>query len=248
MCMCSYIMLAGARPSIKLGSVASFNPTDYPGVVFSKFCAKQAVDCNGGTIVGEGIELNVPENAIQPGDSVEIELQGCLGGPFKFPNGITPVSPVYRIAPPFVFHREVTLKIEHFAVLESPDDCEDIVFISSPTKPKIRKHKETPCWKFRIYSHPECASRGRYGIIRLTHFCFGALGRQLRRGMYFFRFSLLILIDKGFMIIFIHISGQRKHYYVSLYSPLSYIPPRCDAIFSVSLYQPVYVNVSIHIC
>ena len=152
--------------------------------MFSKFCAEQEVDCNGGVIKGEGIELTVAKNAIEPGDSVKIELQGCLGGPFKFPKHITPMSPIYRIAPPFVFHQEVTLKMEHFAVLESPDDCEEMVFISSPTKPKMRKHKETPYWKFRVFGQPECASKSRYGVVRLTHFCFCGLGRRMfKRGM-----------------------------------------------------------------
>ena len=186
--LCNYIAYfhIGSRPSIKLGSVASFNPTNFPGVVFSKFCAEKEVDCNGGTITGEGIELIVPRNAIKSGDSVKIELQGCLGGPFKFPKDIMPVSPIYRIAPPFVFHQEVTLKMEHFAVLESPDECEEMVFISSPTKPRMRKHKETPYWKFKVFGQLECAPRSRHGVVQLTHFCFGGLGRRrmFRRGMH----------------------------------------------------------------
>ena len=154
--------------------------------MFSKVCAQKEIDCNGGVVTGEGIELKVPKNAIELGDSVKIELQGCLGGPFKFPKDITPVSPIYRIAPPFVFHQEVTLKMEHFAVLESPDDCKEMVFISSPTKPKMRKHKDTPLsyWKFRVLSQPECTPGSRHGLVRLSHFCFGGLGRRIfRRGM-----------------------------------------------------------------
>ena len=75
---------------------------DFPGIAFSKACAEAVVDFNGDTIKGEGIELTVPKFAVQTGDSVKIELQGCPGGPFKFPDGITPVSPVYQIAPPFI--------------------------------------------------------------------------------------------------------------------------------------------------
>ena len=164
---------------------AGFNPTEFPGIVFSKFCAEENVTSKGAIIKGEGIKLSIPEGAIRPGDEVPIALQGCIGGPFVFPDGIVPVSPVYRIAPPCVFHQEVILTIEHFAELQSHEDCEEMVFITCPTKPKIKKRKGEPYWKFRISSaHLDCTPRGQHGDIRLTHFCLGALGRKLGRGNY----------------------------------------------------------------
>lgn len=156
----------------------AFN-VDFPGVVFSKHCAEKLVDSNGGTVIGEGIQLDIPENAIVPGDSVHIALQGCLGGPFLLPSDITLASPVYRIAPPCAFRCEVVLTIEHFAELESAEDCKDIVFITSPTKPKIHKSAQ---WKFRVCDQArlECELRGRKVKLHLRHFCLGAVGRRKR--------------------------------------------------------------------
>lgn len=158
----------------------AFNP-DFPGVVFSKHCAEKVVDSKGGTVIGEGIQLDIPENAIVSGDSVEIALQGCLGGPFLLPSDIILASPVYRIAPPCAFRQEVVLTIEHFAQLELARDCEDMVFITSPTKPKIRK---TAQWKFRISEQArlECELRSQKAKLHLRHFCLGAIGRRKRNG------------------------------------------------------------------
>ena len=151
--------------------------------MFSKKCAEKEVDHRGAQVIGEGIKLRVPENALQSGDSVKIELQGCIKGPFVLPRDTVLVSPVYRVAPPFVFHEEVILTIEHFAVLESDEDCDEMVFITSPTKPKIREKTGEAYWKFQVYAKPECVVRSRHGDVHLRHFCLGALGRRSRRGM-----------------------------------------------------------------
>ena len=163
------------------GSIADYNPTDFPGVTFSKHCAKKDVDDTGDTIVGEGIKLVVPENALESGDKITVELQACLSGRFVLPDNMVLVSPVYRIAPPCVFHRDVTLTIEHFALLERDTDCNDIVFISSPSKPKISE--DQAYWKFHVLAAPECRPRSQHGKIKVDHFCLGALAQRLRRGI-----------------------------------------------------------------
>lgn len=163
------------------GSIADYNPTDFPGVTFSKHCAKKDVDAKGGTIVGEGIKLVVPEHALKPGDKVTVELQACLSGRFVLPDNMALVSPVYRIAPPCAFHRNVTLTIEHFALLERDEDCNDIVFISSPSKPKIKE--DQAYWKFHVLAAPECRPRSQHGTIEVNHFCLGALALRPRRRM-----------------------------------------------------------------
>ena len=170
----------GSVPSVTLGSIVAFN-MDFPGIVFSKHCAEKIVDSNGATVIGEGIQLDIPEFAIVSGDSVEIALQACLGGPFLLPSDITLASPVYRIAPPCAFRHDVVLTIEHFAQLESASDCEDIVFITSPTKPEIRKVAN---WKFHVYDQArlECELRGQKVKLHLRHFCLGAIGRRKRNG------------------------------------------------------------------
>lgn len=82
----------------------------YPGVLFSKICHSKEVDHIGTVITGEGIEVSILPKAIDPGDSVPMTVQGCLKGPFKFRRGYVPITPVYLLYPPCVFHNKVSNK------------------------------------------------------------------------------------------------------------------------------------------
>ena len=157
---------------------------DFSGVIFSKSCAQQTVDRRGATITGEGIILIVPEGAVPSTDQVVISLQGCLGGPFVPPDDYIFASPVFLISPPFVFHRAVVLRIDHFACLETEEDCGDMIFVSSPTKPTISDRGEAT-WRFYQYHHygnPQFNPRSGYGETHLKHFCFAAFARKRKRG------------------------------------------------------------------
>ena len=144
------------------------------------------MDSKGGTITGEGIQLKIPENAIKPGKPVSITIQGCLDGPFVLPDDTVLVSPIYLFAPPRIeFYQDVILTIEHFAELESDEDCSDVYFITSPTEPEVPKDGEEEVhWEFSVYAQPECTPRGRYGKLHLRHFCLGALAKIFRIGMH----------------------------------------------------------------
>lgn len=190
--LASELISTGSLPSTKLGSIVGFL-TDFPGIVFSKHCARRTVGNDGATIKGEGIQLEVPKNALVPGDSIEIELHGCLGGPFILPEDVVLVSPVYRLAPPCAFREDVVLTIEHFGVLESPEDCDEIVFITSPTKPRIR---DQAYWKFCVYNKVQlkCEIGSRYVNLLLRHFCLGGVARRKMRGIYIFPRLLLAIL------------------------------------------------------
>lgn len=147
---------------------------EFPGVAFSKFSAQQTVDRKGATITGEGVKLFIPEGAVPSTDKVDILLQSCLGGPFVLPDDYVFASPVFLFSPPFAFHREVVLTIEHFACLDTDEDCNEIAFFTSKTKPTISKNE--PYWYFHQYGEPKFQRRSRFGTIHLRHFCFGGFG------------------------------------------------------------------------
>lgn len=81
------------------------------------------------------------------------------------------MSPVYLIQPPFAFHKSVTLSIKLFAILKSKEECENTVFVTSPTR-AVEKD-ENAQWNFKTYGSPKCSegSRNGNGEIELTHFC-----------------------------------------------------------------------------
>ena len=183
-------------------------------------------------IQGEGIEVTIPPNAIDPGDEVPITIQACLKGPFKLTHETVPITPVYLLYPPCVFHRKVTLKFKVFADIESDDQ---IIFVTSEDKRQIRR--DQPVWRFRedptaiIQSVPG----GREVTVEVGHFCFGFLARRRRRGK-----------SSGWYtacIITVYPAGQHHFYVICLYKP-SVLLSTCHTIFAASLDHEVYKNVS----
>ena len=149
---------------------------DYPGVAFSKNAAKMKMTSDGGMVEGEGIKLHIPPGAIKDDDEVDVSLQACLGGPFYLPGDLVFASPVYLIEPPFAFHKNVTLTINLFAEF---DDCSELRFITSPTKPELSESDDN-LWNFKIYGSPRLkfeANRSS-GEIDLRHFCFAAFASK----------------------------------------------------------------------
>lgn len=134
--------------------------------------AQKTVTHEGGKIVGEGICLFIPPQAIPKDDSPTITLQACIGGPFYLSKGLQFVSPVYLAQPPFAFHENVALSLEIFARLESEEDCNKLVFMTSPSKHDIIDGE--PRWKFEVNEDelPIFHVGEKMGTIELKHFCF----------------------------------------------------------------------------
>lgn len=164
-----YIIIA--EPSLNL-SVCEFKPGEFPGVVFSKRKEEVTITKKGGKIEGEGVSLTVPPGAVN--DEVTISLQACIGGPFCLPEDLAFISPVYLIQPPCVFHSALTLSIKMFVDLETQEDCDEVVFVTSPTKKVLNEDNEAQ-WNFRTYGSPRLTIGERNGEIDLKHFCFAAL-------------------------------------------------------------------------
>ena len=106
-------------------------------------------------------------------DEVTILLQACIGGPFCLPEDLTFISPVYLIQPPCAFHHPLTLSMDTFVKLETQADCEEVVFVTSPTTKVLNEDGEAQ-WNFRTYGSPRLTVGQSNGEIDLKHFCFSA--------------------------------------------------------------------------
>ena len=130
-------------------------------------------------MTGQEIKIHVPENAVHKSVSIQIELQSSLAGPFDIPDDVSLVSPVFKITPHFTFLRPVSLAINHFAYLESEEDCKELILLTSPAErdPKTRR--------WRLSKHPvrpECSPGSREATVHLTQFSFKALARRIVTG------------------------------------------------------------------
>ena len=173
----------------KISSVWYTHAKKYPGINFSNYYTRQTVTYRGDVIKGEGIELQIPGHAIKRGESVKITIQGCIDGPFELPEDVSLASPVFVITPHYQFEREVTLLEDICIHLQSNEDCKEVVFLTSPSKPT--RGNEGPHWNFQISENkPQCNARSRRVRIQVKQFCLFCFGIR-RRGNFIFMSSAL---------------------------------------------------------
>ena len=82
-----------------------------------------------------GVTINVPSGAVAAGEEVDLTVRPCLNGQFILPEGYKPASPVYLIRGSTNFLEDVQVSIEHYAVLESERDCNNMAFLFASTTP-----------------------------------------------------------------------------------------------------------------
>ena len=164
----------------KMSSVWYTHAKKYPGIKFSNYYTRKTVTHRGDIIKSEGIELQIPGHAIKQGESVEFTIQGCIDGPFELPEDVSLASPVFVITPHYQFEKEVTLSEDTFIHLQSYEDWNKIVFMTSPSKPTM--DDDGPHWNFQISdSKPQYQFTTRRVWMQVKQFCLFCFGIR-RRG------------------------------------------------------------------
>ena len=131
-----------------------------------------------------GISLSIPEQALSSTEKdVDFLIHPCFNGPFELPAGYESASPAYLIQPSsrVEFHRDATLRIHHYASLQSEEDCEEMSFLSASATPQYRQSK--PVYIFEEIKRRQGSFRpnSHVGEITLQHFCFTKVGKK-RKG------------------------------------------------------------------
>ena len=159
---------------------------DVPGITLSQYCSKGRIDSSGGTIIGEGIKLVIPDRAIEDGQSIELSVQGCIDCPFELPDGVTLASPIFQVSPHCTFLRDVTVLMEYFLHIQSDEECKDLVFLTCTSKPGFQSRCTFQITESDLY----CLRQNHYVQVSVRHLCKIALGTvnrgkssYIRKGM-----------------------------------------------------------------
>ena len=162
----------------------SYCKTDerYPGILFFDDPWKQTVTSDGAHINewGQeiGIEFDIPPGAIPKGKKFELSVWPCISGPFQFPEGYDPASPVYLISPSFKFCCDITLTMYHFYVDETEEDCESMAFLAATAT--LPKGESQPQYNFRVLERSVFKPSEEYGRVFLKHFCLKTIHKRKR--------------------------------------------------------------------
>ena len=118
--------------------------------------------------------LDIPAGAIPEGDSITIDIGVALYGPFQYPKGLRPVSPIFwvcvRDQKDFRFLKPVKVTIPHCLNLKQYDDIESLGL-------NILKgdHEMNPQQMYQFQQEGNILiqplKNSKYGVIESTHFC-----------------------------------------------------------------------------
>ena len=112
---------------------------------------------------GYGFFIEIPEGAVPPGVTISVGVKVILAGQFKFPENRQLISAIYWVSSSMEFMKEVSVNIQHCAVVRSEDQCSQFKFIIAKCS-----QSQLP-YRFReregLFS-----SHTQYGAIKLKQF------------------------------------------------------------------------------
>lgn len=133
-----------------------------------------------------GISVSIPENAIGEEESVELFIQPVFSGPFAGREDMEPVSPAYLIKPSqgVEFKKDIAVRIQHNAVLDVEEDCEDLVFMRASSTPYYRGPLFGPLYVFHEVDPSRVTfslTNGQFGEFKTDQFSLFQIWRRLWR-------------------------------------------------------------------
>ena len=121
--------------------------------------------------------FTIPEGAISEGDSINIEVGVSLTGPFEFPLGSKPVSPIIKLCvqqqPSYQFLKPVEVILPHYLDLSSEEDSSELQIGFWKAGHTLNDNQE---YKFEQMDLSNTHFKCNYGILQTNHFCFLCIG------------------------------------------------------------------------
>ena len=117
--------------------------------------------------------LEIPEGAIPEGKTLTIDIGVALQGPFQFPEGLRPISPVFGVCvrdqPNIQFSKPVTVEIPHFLNIKNCNEIQSLglTFIKADHKVNSEKLYEFHPTEGTTIFEP----LKKCGVLKTTHFC-----------------------------------------------------------------------------
>ena len=112
---------------------------------------------------GYGFFIEIPKGAVPPGVTVSVGVKVIPAGQFEFPENRQLISAIYWVSSSIEFIKEVSVNIQHCAVVRSEDQCSQFKFIIAKCS-----QSQLP-YRFReregLFS-----SHTQYGAIKLKQF------------------------------------------------------------------------------
>ena len=143
------------------------------------------------TNLDHDITIRVPPGAIRSGDQVKIEVGVLLHGPFAFPDGIKPISPILWVCakPEIEFQKPVEITMPHVLSSLTEKECKihGVTFLKANHRAFIHERDSgSKYFQFKSTSDDKTKSifSSNQGRISTNHFCFLCIGAENSRKLY----------------------------------------------------------------
>ena len=116
------------------------------------------------------ITIKIPEKAIPEGIVLQLSISATLYGPFLFPEGVRPVSPILWLCthPTLTFSKPIELVLPHYLHCESQKDTDNLMFLKADHNPSTDgKIHFKPADGESVFMH-----HTSYGTLHTKHCCF----------------------------------------------------------------------------
>ena len=161
--------------------------TSYPGIFFYNYNIGCKVTASGGEVANladAGISLSFAEGSVHSSEPRSLVVRPCFAGPFKLPDGYVSASPAYliHIGERVTFKKDVILRIQHYASLQTEEDCDNMVFLSASSTPEYEAGFR-PIYTFKEIKGAKGVFKvgDQVGEIALRHFCIVKIGDKRGR-------------------------------------------------------------------
>lgn len=125
-----------------------------------------------------GVVIDIPPGAVSEQAIIDVSVRPCLSGPFEIPNGIDLASPLHLIGPAFKFTQEIKLSLQHFIDLKTPEDCNEMTFLSASSTPSYTGSAPTYLLRELKFQKGIFSVGSQVATIFLKHFCIMGVGRK----------------------------------------------------------------------
>ena len=115
------------------------------------------------------ITIKILERAIPEGTVLQFSISAMLYGPFLFPAGVRPVSPILWLCthPTLTFSRPIEVVLPHYLHCEDQNDTENLMFLKADHNSLIDgKIRFKPADGKSVFKH-----HTNYGVLHTNHCC-----------------------------------------------------------------------------
>ena len=164
------ILLATSGPPIDPYNTREYIPTCFTPVATLSQCTHDGIWYDD---EHNDFGLEIPAGAIPVGESITIDIGVALYGPFQYPEGLRPVSPVFwvcvRDRKDFQFLKPVKVTIPHCLTIESHDNIESLglTFLKGDHEMNPQQMYQLQQAEGDLLIEP----LKEYVVIQTTHFC-----------------------------------------------------------------------------